>query len=588
MAPQMTKAAKIKPNGATLHWPRACAALLLGLLALLFAGRIFAAPTVDGSTTLTRALLVTATGERMVVLPHRLEPGDFAPAGGRVIYRLAADLPEAPNKPLGIFVRKLSLSGALRVNGRAVAACGTGPLELLRCLHRPHLFVPPEDIWQVGRNVVEFEIFANDRQMNGLGSVVVGNAEVLDHGFYRLRMLWQVELIGALTWITLTMGALSLAIGLVLRTESIYQWFGLTSLVNAASNMNVLVTSPPVSFETFSWFVFASRIVSTVLMMMTMLAFFRKLSSSLRGLLGMSLVLLPALVWGSGNARWLVLAIYVPLLVASFALLFAMVRWTLRSRRPAEVLMTTSFAAMVFVGPLDYMRLGGQGSFEGVYLLAYTSACVMVITGALLVGLLASALSTSRRLTATLDREVALRTADLEQANARLAALSSTDGLTGVANRRHFDEALEDEWRRACRDGHPLSLLMMDVDHFKQYNDTLGHPAGDECLKTVAQTLQRHAARSEDLLARYGGEEFAMLTPTGAINAQRLGTLLLESVRSLVLPHPVGQVTISVGVATLSPKGGASPSDLIKLADEALYAAKRRGRNCMVVADDTG
>ena len=119
-------------------------------------------------------------------------------------------------------------------------------------------------------------------------------------------------------------------------------------------------------------------------------------------------MLLPALVWGSGNARWLVLAIYVPLLVASFALLFAMVRWTLRSRRPAEVLMTTSFAAMVFVGPLDYMRLGGQGSFEGVYLLAYTSACVMVITGALLVGLLASALSTSRRLTATLDREVAV------------------------------------------------------------------------------------------------------------------------------------------------------------------------------------
>lgn len=568
------------------RWLRTVAALWLGVLTALLASTGMAAPATHGHLALTQARLVSAAGERTVDLPHRLEPGDFAPAGERVRYRLTVDLPEAPTEPLGVLVHKLSLSGALHVNGRAVAACGTGPLELLRCLHRPYLFVAPAGIWLAGRNTLEFEIYANDRQMNGLGRVLVGQAQALDQSVYRFRMLWQVEVIRALTWITLTMGVLSLAIGLVLRTESIYQWFGLTSLANAASNLNVLVTSPPVSFETFSWFVFTSRMVSTVLMMMTMLAFFGKLSPRLRALLGLSAVLLPALVWGFGNARWLVLAIYLPLLVAAFTLLFAMVRWAARSRRPAEVMMTSSFAAMVVVGPLDYMRLGGRGDFEGVYLLAYTSACVMVMTGAMLVGLLASALATSRRLTATLDREVALRTADLEQANARLAALSSTDGLTGIANRRRFDEALEDAWRRARRDGDPLSLLMVDVDHFKPFNDTLGHQAGDECLKTVAQALRMHAARSNDVLARYGGEEFALLTPMDAAHARRLGALLLESVRALALPHPAGQVTISVGVATLSPGDGLSAPDLVRLADEALYAAKRGGRNRMVVAGD--
>ncbi len=576
------------PSGKKLRWPWAWIGLLLCLLTMLPIDRAFAGPITDIRIQPNHAQLITAAGERTVALPHRLETGDFSPEGGRVRYQLKIDLAQAPTEPLGIFVRKLSLSGALHVNGRAVGACGTGPLELLRCLHQPHLFVPPQDVWQAGRNSLEFEIFANDRQMNGLGTVVVGNARALDQGPYRFRMLWQVETIHALTWITLTMGVLSLAIGLVLRTESVYLWFGLTSIANAASNMNVLVTTPPVSFEVFSWFVFASRMVSTPLMLMTMLVFFGKSTPLRRGLLSGSVVVLPALVWGFGNARWLVMAIYLPLLVAAFTLLVAMIRWTLRSRRLAEVMMTISFAAMVVVSPLDYLRLGGQSPFEGVYLLAYTSASVMAVAGAVLVSLLASALVTSRRLTATLDKEVALRTADLEKTNARLAELSGTDSLTGIANRRRFDEVLENEWRRARRDGHPLSLLMFDVDHFKHYNDALGHQAGDECLKAVAQTLRVHAARSGDLLARYGGEEFAMLTPADGAHAQRLAALMRESVLASALAHPKAPenlVTISVGVATLLPNKSTTPSDLIRLADEALYEAKRGGRNRVVVAD---
>jgi hypothetical protein len=202
-------------------------------------------------------------------------------------------------------VRKLSLSGALRINDRPAGACGTGPLERLRCLHRPHLFVPADDVWQAGRNVLEFEIYANDRQMNGLGTVMVGNAAVLDQGPYRLRMLWHVETVHALTWITLTLGILSLAMAVLLRTESVYLWFGLTSLANAASNLNVLITSTPVSFEFFSWFVFAGRMVSTPLMLMTMLSYFGKSTARLRNLLTGSIVVMPAMVWWDGNARWL-------------------------------------------------------------------------------------------------------------------------------------------------------------------------------------------------------------------------------------------------------------------------------------------
>ena len=557
-------------------------ALLHCLFCILLAGTAPAAAATDISIEVRDAVLVTGSGERAVELPHRLASEDFAPGGGRVHYRFAVDLLQVPDAPLGIYVRKLSLSGALSVNGRSAGTCDVGALESLRCLHRPHLFVPPQDLWKAGRNTLEFEIFANDRQMNGLGTVVVGDAAALDQGPYRSRMLWQVETIHALTWITLTLGVLSLAVGLVLRTESVYLWFGLTSIANAASNLNVLVTAPPVAFETFSWFVFASRMVSTPLMLMTMLAFFGKSTPLLRRLLGGGALVLPALVWAFGNARWLVLAVYLPLFVAAFAVLAAMIRWSVRSRRPTDALMTLSYAAMVVSGPLDYVRLSGHGAFEGVYLIAYTSASVMAVTGALLVSLLASSLATSRRLTATLDHEVALRTADLEQANARLAELSSTDVLTGIANRRRFDEALDAEWRRANREGRTVSLLMIDVDHFKHYNDALGHLAGDDCLRQVAQALREHAARPGDLVARYGGEEFALLTPVGAGEALRLGERLRETVLALALTHPdapEGRVTISVGVATLTAGGPATPSDLIRLADEALYVAKRAGRN---------
>ncbi len=165
-----------------------------------------------------------------------------------------------------------------------------------------------------------------------------------------------------------------------------------------------------------------------------------------------------------------------------------------------------------------------------------------------------------------------------------LRALSFIDGLTGIANRRRFDEVLLREWRRCARSHLPLSLIMLDVDHFKAYNDHYGHQAGDECLRSVATLLDEQMKRPGDLVARYGGEEFICLLPeTDVDGATSVAERLREAVVGQQLPHalsPVGgHVTISLGVASAMPLGEAPPDGLTQLADRLLYEAKRAGRN---------
>jgi two-component system, chemotaxis family, response regulator WspR len=181
----------------------------------------------------------------------------------------------------------------------------------------------------------------------------------------------------------------------------------------------------------------------------------------------------------------------------------------------------------------------------------------------------------------------------LEVKNAELSRLSTIDGLTGLANRRRFDEMLEQEYRRARRENAPLALIMTDVDFFKKYNDSYGHQGGDDCLRRVASVLAQGARRPADLAARYGGEEFALVLPHttlegAAIVAEALrqgvvGLNLLHA-NSSVAPH----VTLSLGVAVLSPEEpDVGPDALIERADQALYEAKREGRNRFVTYSGT-
>ncbi|MEE2732594.1 MAG: diguanylate cyclase [Pseudomonadota bacterium] len=193
-----------------------------------------------------------------------------------------------------------------------------------------------------------------------------------------------------------------------------------------------------------------------------------------------------------------------------------------------------------------------------------------------------------------LERRVEERTLELQEAlghlsvaNEELARLTVTDPLTGAANRRHFDEVLDQEIQRAARTRQPLSLILIDIDHFKQLNDQHGHIAGDECLKRFADLLQTMINRTSDLVARYGGEEFAIILPQ---THQEAAFTVAEKVRLAVagmgfsFKGTVIPITVSLGVVGLQPQPGMSVTDFVDAADNALYAAKHTGRNRSVLA----
>lgn len=168
-----------------------------------------------------------------------------------------------------------------------------------------------------------------------------------------------------------------------------------------------------------------------------------------------------------------------------------------------------------------------------------------------------------------------------------LEYLSLTDGLTGIPNRRRLDVCLESEWRRGRRNGTPLSLIIMDIDLFKAFNDGYGHPAGDECLRQVAAALVGCIRRPADLVARYGGEEFACLLPdTDLEGAVSVAEQIRQKIHEMNIPHGFSavadRITLSMGVISQVPGHAQSPADLIRVADGCLYKAKREGRNRIV------
>ena len=175
----------------------------------------------------------------------------------------------------------------------------------------------------------------------------------------------------------------------------------------------------------------------------------------------------------------------------------------------------------------------------------------------------------------------------LAQANEQLQRLVNIDGLTQVTNRRYFDEVFQREWRRAAREGTLLSLILIDVDFFKQYNDTYGHLAGDECLKAVVKVMKAALKRPADLIARYGGEEFVALLPkTELSGAIQLGETIQANLAAEAIPHiksPINQkVTLSMGAVSTLPNPDRDPNSLLETADKLLYRAKTEGKNRVI------
>lgn len=182
------------------------------------------------------------------------------------------------------------------------------------------------------------------------------------------------------------------------------------------------------------------------------------------------------------------------------------------------------------------------------------------------------------------ESELIEATYRLAAAKSELQRLSALDGLTGITNRRRFDEQLDQEWKRAARDGSPLSVILTDIDHFKAYNDHYGHLAGDDCLKRVAAALRDAVQRPGDLVARYGGEEFVAILPgTDSAGARAVAESMRRGVADLGIDHAASpthsKVTSSLGAATIVPDETSVPATLVAAADEALYESKKAGRN---------
>ncbi len=187
-----------------------------------------------------------------------------------------------------------------------------------------------------------------------------------------------------------------------------------------------------------------------------------------------------------------------------------------------------------------------------------------------------------------LQKELKESNQKLEESNMVLHRLSTLDGLTGLANRRHFDEILDHEWKRAIREKHEISIILLDIDSFKKYNDNYGHQGGDDCLRTVASALNQAIHRPGDFIARYGGEEFVVILPNTDCNG---AAIIAEDMRRHVeekkLVHEYSDasdyVTVSLGVSAHIPAADDKPQDLIERADKALYKAKETGRNRHVI-----
>jgi signal transduction histidine kinase len=388
--------------------------LLTGMLVFFMAGLWLPLATPSGTVAphvIEHATLQSLTGTREVSLPHILSGDDFSTAGSFVRYRLTWQVDEPSQAPQAAFVSKLSLSGRLYVNSQLIGDCGNGPLEELRCLHQPHLFRIPAALLRVGENTLEFEILATPRQMNGLSAVEIGDVHTLHESRYVWAHFLSNELQIGLIWLSVLLGLLSLTVGVILKNESVFIWFGLTSIINALASLNGVVVHPRIDIDVYNWIVFWSRLVSVPLAFLTLLAVFGKDGRRITALLAGYGLLLPLIIWLSGNSRMVTFSLYVPLVLSCPYLMWCAFRWTWRSRAPIQIISTLMMLALFIGGVIDWLRLGGQTRFEGIYLSTFTYSGMLLAMGLLLLGRLAAALMQSQKMGALLERQVAERIA---------------------------------------------------------------------------------------------------------------------------------------------------------------------------------
>ncbi len=373
------------------------------------------------------ATLTSPLGTRTVTLPHVLNHQELDAQGSRVRYRLSVDLPKAPEQALGVFINKLSLAGALYLNGALVGQCAQGDLEQLRCLHHPLLFKPATQLWHAGMNTLEIEVHGNHGQINGLSEVVVGDAYPLYRDVYIPQYAWRITLYEWLAFAILTLGMLSLTVGVSLREEAVYRWYGLSCLFLVASLSNLIADELPLSMDFWNWLIVTSRLLSAHLFVLTCLHLFGKQRAwHTRWTLGYALVFTTVFYVSTEN-RLLVSAAYLPILLITPVLIGFMVRWSVQSCNSRHIATCVLLILMFLLGAGDWLKFSGHSSFEFVYLAPIGFATTILLIGFLLTRQLVDSLRSARDLSAILENKIAVRTAELKVAHEQLTRVAIRD-----------------------------------------------------------------------------------------------------------------------------------------------------------------
>jgi signal transduction histidine kinase len=435
-------------------------------MGLLVPGWVQAAQQAEPYVELKQARMQGQGPEKMVSLPHILAPTDFDPKGGLVSYTLLVDRANLPEKPLGIYVPKMGLSGNVYLNGHLFDACERGQLKEVRCLHRPYLFTPPTTFWTLGQNELRFEIYATARQINGLSSVWVGDVDVLESRFYSLRYWLQVDLMAGLSWLSGLLGLMALVVGLVLRKDSVFLWFGLTSIVNAVATSSVFISRPPIDSEWFSWIVFASRFASGHLLILMFASFFEKLTPRIQlGVLAYTLLSV-ALIGISGSNRTLVTILYLPLLLSIILMPGLMLYWTWKNPMTKNIFATFMMGLITVASIFDWWRFTGDAAFVGMYFIPYSYSGVLFMFGGMLLALLAFALMRSQNHSAELESRVAERTDELNALHDRL--LNTEIDRSRTQERQDMLQDMHDGF------GSQLVIAKMMVEQNQMSQESLG------------------------------------------------------------------------------------------------------------------
>jgi signal transduction histidine kinase len=435
-------------------------------MGLLVPGWVQAVQPAEPYAELKQARMRGLGPEKMVSLPHVLVSTDFDPEGSLVSYTLLVDRANLPEKPLGIYVPKMGLSGNLYLNGHLFDACERGQLKEVRCLHRPYLFTPPTTLWKLGQNELRVEIYATARQINGLSSVWVGDVDVLESRLYRWRYWLQVDLMAGLSWLSGLLGLMALVVGVVLRKDSVYLWFGLTSIVNAVATSSVFMSQPPIDSEWFSWIVFASRFASGHLLILMFASFFEKLTPRVQlGVLAYTLISV-ALMGISGSNRTLVTVLYLPLLLSIILMPGLMLYWTVKNPKTKHIFATFMMGLITMASCFDWLRFTGDSAFVGMYFIPYSYSGVLFMFGGMLLALLAFSLIQSQNQSAELELRVAERTDELNLLHARL--LNTEIDRSRTQERQHMLQDMHDGF------GSQLVIAKMMIEQNQMSQESLG------------------------------------------------------------------------------------------------------------------